>query len=436
MSVTADRATACAGCGTVNEIGAARFRALEEQVERQREDIGLLERDLRSKRAQIKRLRADQDQHTRADPHYDEAMDVLAYWKGSCHPAAKELGGKRLEHCLARLHGQYTPEALKRAVDGYALKPFVVGGRRSHEGPKDEWHADAELIFRTPEKVDQGIRIADRADDLRNVMRTPETGPESAQEPAGAALSALGASALRMAGFGFYVLPCVQGEKRPATPNGLKDAKRDQQAIAAYWAARPHANVAVRTGRESGIVVLDVDGDEGWDSLHQLEDRHGELPTTLSVRTPGDGEHLYFTHPGVQIANTAGFPGPALDIRGDGGYVLAPPSVGTGGRRYEVDEAAAPAPMPDWLLDMLKAHKKAADVTGKRDWAQFVRNAPNQGERDTRLTSFVGHLFAHGHDAGEVMELVLVLNSHAKPPLPVGDLERMVKSIGAREAAR
>ncbi|MBI4499331.1 MAG: bifunctional DNA primase/polymerase [Chloroflexi bacterium] len=121
-------------------------------------------------------------------------------------------------------------------------------------------------------------------------------------------------------------------------PHGFKAATTDKAIIAGWWTACPQANVAVATGAVSGLVVLDIDpAHGGMDSLMAWIDRYGPLRETLSVATGGGGWHLYFEHPGpgVVIPSTAGRLGPGLDVRADGGYVVAPPSLHKSGRIYE-----------------------------------------------------------------------------------------------------
>jgi hypothetical protein len=84
--------------------------------------------------------------------------------------------------------------------------------------------------------------------------------------------------------------------------------------------------VAIRTGPESGVWVLDVDVPDGHASLGLLESEHGELPPTLSALSPSGGEHFYFLWVDG-IKNTAGKLGPDLDTRGQNGYIIAPPSI-------------------------------------------------------------------------------------------------------------
>jgi hypothetical protein len=444
----------CDACGTLNEEAAARIAALEEQVAVLSEDVGSLERELRGKRAQIKRLKADSDAAIKNDPRYATAIVVLKHWKKACAPNARELGGKRLENCIARLKKSpqakegYTAEELMRAVDGYALKPYMVNFKRSHVGTQEDWKADAEFIFRDPQKVDAGIRIAERADDLRQTLRTPaspgaETGG-AASGSAGPALSSLGQAACSFASRGWLVFPLRRNSKEPATRNGLNDAKVELPVIEATWRQHPSLNVGIRCGRESGLIVLDVDGDDGMESLRKIEQARGKLPLTASVRTPRGGQHFYFQHPGFEVSNSVGWPGPGLDIRGDGGYVVAPPSYvldpakGIDGS-YQVDEEAEVAPLPDYFVAALKkrATAKATNIGPARDWGKFISQGSSQGERDNRMTSYVGHLFSHGHEPGEVLEAAKVLNAaKVKPPLKDRDLERIVSSIARTRVRR
>jgi hypothetical protein len=125
------------------------------------------------------------------------------------------------------------------------------------------------------------------------------------------------------------------------------------------WAERwPGCNWGLVTGAGSGIVVLDVDvkdGKDGMATLRRLATEHGgRLPCNLIVRTGSGGLHLYLEHPGFHVSNSAGKLGPGLDIKADGGYCVAPGSSHVSGGRYEVERALPPAPLPEWLLDLLR----------------------------------------------------------------------------------
>jgi putative DNA primase/helicase len=108
-------------------------------------------------------------------------------------------------------------------------------------------------------------------------------------------------------------------------PHGVHDATTNESTIRRWWTDEPNANIGIATGAVSGIIVLDVDGEDGEASLAALEREHGPLPETPTVLT-GKGRHLYFAHPGVPVPNRVRV-ALGLDVRGDGGYVVAPPSI-------------------------------------------------------------------------------------------------------------
>ena len=146
--------------------------------------------------------------------------------------------------------------------------------------------------------------------------------------------------------------------KHPLTRHGLHDGTTELDTIRAWWQQWPWANVAIVTGAKSGLVVLDVDvGKGGLVSLRRLRKEHG-LPETLAVRTGGGGWHLLYRHPGGQVRNTASrLPAfaeewPGLDVRGDGGYIVAPPSHHISEGVYQWHEGLhGPAAAPWWLVE-------------------------------------------------------------------------------------
>jgi hypothetical protein len=146
---------------------------------------------------------------------------------------------------------------------------------------------------------------------------------------------------------------CSSPGKHPRVERGLHAATTDPALVDRWWTRWPTASVGVRTGSESGLVVLDIDPRHGGSrTIKSLIDRHGDLRDVPRVRTGAGGWHLYFAHPGVPVPNSAGRLGPGLDVRGDGGYVIAPPSGHVSGRsyRWEIEPASLP-PLPNWLKD-------------------------------------------------------------------------------------
>ncbi|HAT50435.1 MAG: bifunctional DNA primase/polymerase [Nitrospirae bacterium] len=119
---------------------------------------------------------------------------------------------------------------------------------------------------------------------------------------------------------------CKSQGKHPLVKWG-NEATTDHDQITQWWSKWPKANIGIATGAKSGLVVLDVDVDSGGEaSLNKLLDQYGPLPETIRVKTGSGGEHIYFKHPGGKVGNSASKVGAGLDIRGDGGYVVAPPS--------------------------------------------------------------------------------------------------------------
>ncbi len=241
--------------------------------------------------------------------------------------------------------------------------------------------------------------------------------------------------ALAWARQGRPVFP-VGADKRPLTKHGLHDATTDPDRIGHYWTAHPTANIAVRTGEPSGLVVLDIDGQDGADSLHDLEREHGRLPTTASVVTPRRGQHFYFAWPGVPIKTTARKIAPGIDIRGDGGYVLVPPSRTAAGI-YEYDELGL-RPMPAWLIELAHDDRRTPGGAAPPDaWARTFRDGIPEGERNARLTSVAGYLLRRYVAVEFTTDLVQMVNAtRCRPPLPVAEVDQIINSVARSELRR
>jgi bifunctional DNA primase/polymerase-like protein len=137
----------------------------------------------------------------------------------------------------------------------------------------------------------------------------------------------------------------------------VKDATIDPGVIERWW-QRADFNIGVATGAVSGILVIDVDDVDAEAELRRLETAHVALPATVEAIT-ARGRHLFFRWPEQDIRNSAGKIAPGIDVRGNGGYIIAPPSLHPSGRRYawSVDSANVFAPAPAWLLD--RYHQRA-----------------------------------------------------------------------------
>lgn len=145
---------------------------------------------------------------------------------------------------------------------------------------------------------------------------------------------------------GWPVLPLRPRDKPPLTRHGLLDATTKPEIIEHWWDQWPEANVGLRTG--IAFDVLDIDGPAGLESMRSFSYTH-EGP----VSQTGKGYHLLF---GVTGAKNGAAMRPGLDFRGDGGYIVAPPSIHPLGHAYAwmmpPSHYKLPEP-PDWLLDMV-----------------------------------------------------------------------------------
>jgi hypothetical protein len=148
-------------------------------------------------------------------------------------------------------------------------------------------------------------------------------------------------------------------EKTPKTSNGFKGASKFRRIIDRWWSDWPDSAVGIPTGAATGVFVLDIDnkpgGANGFDWLSDMEAEHGPLPETARVTTPNGGLHIYFNY--VVGTRNRGALGGGVDIRSEGGYVLAAGSQMSDGRAYEWSPAGDTVPpiadAPEWLLSLL-----------------------------------------------------------------------------------
>jgi len=173
-----------------------------------------------------------------------------------------------------------------------------------------------------------------------------------------------------------YYATCNGWSVFPAPPGTKKSHKSAEHSGGRPWGATtdvdelrrdfkkwPDANVGVVTGAVSGIFVVETDTKEGHDvdgtaSLAALEAANGTLPATLQAISPSGSVHYYFKHPGFKIKNSASEVAPGVDVRGDGGMVIATPSVRPGKGVYSWRNNLPIADAPKWLLDRIEAGKE------------------------------------------------------------------------------
>ena len=181
--------------------------------------------------------------------------------------------------------------------------------------------------------------------------------------------SKLHTEALAYAARGIPVFPCWPNTEKPITKHGFLDATTDLNQIDAWWLAHPDANIAFSPA-SIGQGVIDLDGEAGktaWFILGLTLD----TPDTFTVSTPRGGLHLCYI---AENFPTTGYApgrkrcvGEHIDTRGEGGYVLLPPSVTEHGT-YEVIDDREPVPMPEWIIDKLKpVERPQGETDGELD---------------------------------------------------------------------
>lgn len=150
--------------------------------------------------------------------------------------------------------------------------------------------------------------------------------------------------ALRYAARGWRVIPIAHGKKYPTGfARWQEQATTDTDTIAAWWHDHPGHGVGIVTGRASGLFVIDIDikdGQPGLATWAELTDTYNWNEPVYTVRTGTGGLHLYFAWPedGTEIRNSAGNTlGPGIDVRGEGGFVVAPPTIHPNGRPYTLE---------------------------------------------------------------------------------------------------
>jgi hypothetical protein len=226
---------------------------------------------------------------------------------------------------------------------------------------------------------------------------------------------------------GWRLFPVKAGDKKPPL---LKDwphkATCDLHQLEALGTQFPNSNWGLACGPESGIYVLDVDGEDGRATIAEWDRRSWKLPKTRTHKTPR-GLHLLFRWPEeFHFTISAGKLGPGIDERGDRGYILYPPSLSQSGERYVcLDETVPLADIPDWLLELIAANHPQT----RRSLAYKISILP-EGRRNDGLTRLGGALRRRGATR-DVLESQLLAENirRCRPPLPDSEVIRIAASV-------
>jgi hypothetical protein len=207
-------------------------------------------------------------------------------------------------------------------------------------------------------------------------------------------------AALAYAREGIPVFPCC--EKKPLTPNGFYNATTDEEQIRNWWRINPDAQIGMPTGSRTHILSIDLDTPEAGRFLEELETQYGPLPETRHIETSPGRRQIHLRVPvGVLTKTVAGFHGvPGLDIRGDGGYAILPPSIHhKTGEPYRVLIDAPLAESPQWLLALVVKQTPMNNNGGRSTAGEAIP----EGQRNTTLTSLAGSMRRAGFSEAAIV---------------------------------
>ena len=237
--------------------------------------------------------------------------------------------------------------------------------------------------------------------------------------------------ALKYADMGFAVFP-VRQNKTPYTTHGCKDAKKDKIVISEWWKRWPSANIGIATGSISGgIVVIDIDIDEnkgvyGDESLKEWEKKHGELPETWRAITGRGGYHYYY-RTDTKIKNATGIYS-GVDVRGEGGYVVAPPSVHANGNIYQWEVSPEDTDI-HFADNQVMAFIKGEDAQEEVKEKFILPVKIETGKRNDTLFKYGCSMQSKGEPDTVILERMEEANLRCDEPLTAQEVKTIYESV-------
>ncbi len=221
---------------------------------------------------------------------------------------------------------------------------------------------------------------------------------------------------------GWPVFPVEPNGKRPLTPNGFKDATLSVYAVKRWWEKYPDANIGIATGMVSKLAVVDIDVKNGAKGRESIEKLKGMTPT-LMARTPSGGWHLYYLLDEPLRSRNGLLPG--VDLKADGGYVVAPGSQINGVPYEWFDAETHLAALPEVIRELREngEHRQSLPLNG-------TNGTIPEGERNATLASIAGSMRRRGLDTDEISAALKTVNAkRCSPPLSEKEIENISDSI-------
>lgn len=237
-------------------------------------------------------------------------------------------------------------------------------------------------------------------------------------------------SALGLARRGWAVFP-LNGKVPFRGSHGHRDATVDTDVIRDWWRRRPNANVGIACNSTSGPIIVDIDGPLGEREVKRL----GLPATRMATSGRPNRRHLYFNPPEdeTQVSRTIKVR-PDLDVLGDGGYVIAPPSLRLNGKRYRWLNDLDLAPLPSVIVKMVQMKRQEQGKNALS--APPLPEILPEGQRDDMLTSLAGSMRRRGASEESILAALRQENEDkCVPPLPDAQLRKIAKSIARKPPA-
>lgn len=246
--------------------------------------------------------------------------------------------------------------------------------------------------------------------------------------------SQLSESAMHYAHLNLPVFPLIPRSKYPMFKGWPDQATSDPEIVSRWWKQNPDSNIGLACGHRAGIFVIDVDPKNGGDETYEhLVSKHGRLPDTWQQITGGGGFQQFYRYPNFHVHNAAGL-WPGVDIRGEHGYVVMPPSIHpTTGREYAWDglddiENTQLAEAPAWVLEALY-QRSAGGTTRRSDKLPVALQIPS-GLRNETLTALAGAMRRMGMELDELRVTLRETNQRrCVPALFEQEIELICQSV-------
>lgn len=230
---------------------------------------------------------------------------------------------------------------------------------------------------------------------------------------------------------------CKNAGKHPWTRKGTRSASLDRRKIRRWFNNHPDANVGIVTGEASlGKIGLDIDPRNGGDlTLKTLIEKHGSLPNTLTSRTGGGGNHIFFWAVDRRLWKSPNALYPGIDLKGNWGLLVSPPSRHALGGNYSWPEGWTPddlkqiAPLPKWLAMDIRLHRSVGKGSG-RIASVITAGDIVDGHRNGSLFWFGLRMRRKGCEFEEIMSGLLTINGdRCRPPLEEFEVEGIARSV-------